>query len=314
MSIARMLFTFALGIFLAVAGAAADAPKRPSVFDLPMVSAAEQAATLLFARGEYDKAALLLQRAVKAMPQDFTAHYNLALRIGPAGQDRRLAGAPGEGGRVRFLRRQTHRERRRPGEASRTAPFQSGLEESPGKCPGGRAGWKYAVEPSKFKDGQYLVSETNTAYDPRLGLFAPLFKIDKEATAGKPIVEGYGKAGDLLKQWYKGGTAAGNHGDLYDNRDNGHSFMNFKSFPQLARVIYADEAQKRKLHWGLQRLFMYNGICIGNSFNRADVQPGVALPGAAGADGTRRAAVALSAVRGQSSLFLPGTRRQQSRA
>ena len=128
-----------------------------------------------------------------------------------------------------------------------------------------RTGWKYTVKPAEFKDGQYLVSETNTAYDPRLGLFASVFKIDKKATADKPIAEGYGKAGDLLRQWSKEGTAAGNHGDLYDNRDHGHSFMNFKSFPQLTRVIYADEAQKRQLHWGLQRLFLYNGVCIGNS-------------------------------------------------
>jgi hypothetical protein len=41
--------------------------------------------------------------------------------------------------------------------------------------------------------------------------------------------------------------------------------MNFRTFPQLSRVIYGDEAQKRHLHWGLQRWFMYNAVCIGNS-------------------------------------------------
>ncbi len=41
--------------------------------------------------------------------------------------------------------------------------------------------------------------------------------------------------------------------------------MNFKSFPQLTRVIYSDDVQKRHLDWGLQRWFMYNGVCIGNS-------------------------------------------------
>ena len=30
-------------------------------------------------------------------------------------------------------------------------------------------------------------------------------------------------------------------------------------------MIYADDVAEAAIHWGLQRLFMYNGICIGNS-------------------------------------------------
>ena len=38
----------------------------------------------------------------------------------------------------------------------------------------------------------------------------------------KPVTMIKGKVGDLLRRWYAEGTAAGNVGDYYDNRDSGH--------------------------------------------------------------------------------------------
>ena len=267
MTFFRTLTVFALGSLLAVAATkAADAPKPPSVFDLPMVSASQQAVTLLVCPRGIRKS----RAAARACRQGDAAGLQRPLQpglcIGPAGQDGRLAGAAWKSRSNSVSPTPSTLETDDDLAKLRELPrFKAALKKARENVPAGTRGWKYTAEPAEFKDGQYLVSEKNTVYDPRLGLFASVFKIDKKATADKPIVEGYGKAGDLLKQWYKEGTAAGNHGDLYDNRDHGHSFMNFKSFPQLARVIYDDETQKRQLHWGLQRLFMYNGICIGNS-------------------------------------------------
>ena len=266
MSVVRLLTTFALGFLLAVArAAAADAPPPPCVFDLPMLSASQQAVAQLVARGEYEKAVLLLERVVKTTPQDFNAHYNLACALARQGKtDDALAHL--EKSVALGFSAAKHMEADDDLARLRDLPrFQAALKKARENVEAAAPGWKYTVTAAEFKDGQYVVSETNTAYDARLGLFTSLFKIDKKATADKPIVAGYGKAGDLLKQWSKEGTAAGNHGDLYDNRDRGHSFMSFKEFPQLARVIYGEEARKRQLDWGLQRLFRYNGICIGNS-------------------------------------------------
>ena len=123
----------------------------------------------------------------------------------------------------------------------------------------------HKLEPAPLKDGQFTVSADHTAYDPRINLFLSFFRIDPKDTADKPVALNYGQAGELLREWYKDGTAAGNVGDLYDNRDRGHSYMNFKNFPQLSRVVYSDDAKKRSLDWGLQRWLLYNGVCIGNS-------------------------------------------------
>ena len=55
------------------------------------------------------------------------------------------------------------------------------------------------------------------------------------------------RVGILLRQWWKEGTAAGNVGDWYDNRDDGHSDLDTTSWPQLRRVVYswADILQHR---------------------------------------------------------------------
>jgi hypothetical protein len=41
--------------------------------------------------------------------------------------------------------------------------------------------------------------------------------------AARPITTSPGELGELLRKWQQEGTAAGNVGDWYDNRDRGHS-------------------------------------------------------------------------------------------
>lgn len=71
--------------------------------------------------------------------------------------------------------------------------------------------------------------------------------------------------GKLLRQWYKEGTAAGNTGDFYDNRDRGHSLLNTQPYPQLDKVEYTKEQLDRRLDWALQLHFIYPHVTFGNS-------------------------------------------------
>jgi hypothetical protein len=77
------------------------------------------------------------------------------------------------------------------------------------------------------------------------------------------ICTGRDKVCQLLGKWYAAGTAAGNAGDFYDNRDGGHSQFNTGRFPQLDRITYTD--QTLKTHgWALQRRLL-EGVVFGNS-------------------------------------------------
>lgn len=119
--------------------------------------------------------------------------------------------------------------------------------------------------PAEVKDGVALVDESNTALDPRAGVFLSAFRFADKPPAEAEIVLGHGEAGDLLRRWYREGTAAGHHGDLYDNRDGDHSNLDYASFPQLTRIEFNESAKRRNLHMGLQARWFFSAITIGNS-------------------------------------------------
>jgi hypothetical protein len=60
-----------------------------------------------------------------------------------------------------------------------------------------------------------------------------------------------GPAKKELQQWLAEGTASGNFGDLYLNRDNGHSTLTYTNFPGLTPLIYGAEAKAKQVNIGL---------------------------------------------------------------
>ena len=244
-------------------------PKAPSVFDLPSLqykhAASLRAIAALLARGEYEQAEQALRQAIERVPHDANSHYNLACVLAlQSRSDEALATldkAVGLG-----FRDAKHMEADADLKSLREDDQFKEIVKKAGERPEAKPeGWHYQVEPAEAQEGQVLVGESNTAWNAKLGVFHAFFKLDRKATADKPIAVGLHKAGDLLRTWYKAGSAAGNHGDLYDNHDNDHSNMNFKALPQLTRIEFSKEARKRNLHNGLQLSFLYNGITIGNS-------------------------------------------------
>ena len=77
-----------------------------------------------------------------------------------------------------------------------------------------------------------------------------------------------GSAGELLRKWYAEGTAAGNTGDTYDNRDRGHSLLDLKLFPQLTPLTYTEDEKKANADWaGAVRV--HPPVVLGNSSTAA---------------------------------------------
>src|SRR4051794_23227918 len=79
---------------------------------------------------------------------------------------------------------------------------------------------------------------------------------DLDKLREKPITTTPGKVGELLRQWWKEGTAAGNAGDFYDNRDKDHSPLNLAPYPQLSAIKYTAEDEKAFRHWAAQRVLV----------------------------------------------------------
>lgn len=90
----------------------------------------------------------------------------------------------------------------------------------------------------------------------------------RAAPAGKPITTDQSKVGELLRQWAAEGTAAGNTGDWYDNRDGGHSMLDLRPYPQLQLVPYSEDDIKAQRHWALA-VRVLPQVTFGNSSTSA---------------------------------------------
>ena len=77
--------------------------------------------------------------------------------------------------------------------------------------------------PAPVRDGVAPVTGANTAWNPATERLEPRFVLPETTSA--PVLADRPKtaAYDLLREHFRRGRAAGNHGDLYDNRDRGHS-------------------------------------------------------------------------------------------
>ncbi len=69
----------------------------------------------------------------------------------------------------------------------------------------------------------------------------------------------------MLRRLVAAGQAAGNIGDLYDNRDRCHSRLPPEAFPQLTPVLYGAAFRKQGLDYGLAGNMLFNAPVIGNS-------------------------------------------------
>jgi hypothetical protein len=120
-------------------------------------------------------------------------------------------------------------------------------------------------EPFVIVDREAWVQEENVAFDPQTRRLATFFRFAIPDAEKREITTLKGAAGDLLRQWQKEGTAAGNVGDLYDNLDGDHSDMARDQFPQLTWIEYGPAAKQLQLHWGLQDKMVHPGVVIGNA-------------------------------------------------
>ncbi|REJ73933.1 MAG: hypothetical protein DWQ29_18395 [Planctomycetota bacterium] len=121
------------------------------------------------------------------------------------------------------------------------------------------------IQPADVVKGVATVDDGNTAIDPRNGLFVPLFNLPAEQDRDAEITTFEGPAGDLVREWWKDGTAAGFAGDLYDNRDQDHSTLQRKLFPLLTQVEYGPDAKALGLHQGVPRQILHRGVVLGNA-------------------------------------------------
>jgi hypothetical protein len=120
-------------------------------------------------------------------------------------------------------------------------------------------------QPYVITDQTAWVRNENTALDRDSRLLVTAFRHAVPGAADLSVTTLPGAAGDLVRQWQKEHSIAGNVGDLYDNRDGGHSMLDRHLFPQMTWIEYSPEAKAANLHWALQNRFFHQGVVLGNA-------------------------------------------------
>jgi hypothetical protein len=108
-------------------------------------------------------------------------------------------------------------------------------------------------------------------------LVAVLVAQPPDDLAKRPIATAKSPVGDLLRKWHAEGTAAGNVGDWFDNRDGGHSDLDIRPYPQLQRFEYSADDKKAMRHWAMARLVRPE-VTFGNSSTSAPPTQGGSNP------------------------------------
>jgi hypothetical protein len=253
-----------LVLFLSELSTATE-PTERNVFELPVILARhaqlQRASMIELQKREYDKATELLEQAIEAFPDDPTDHYNLACALARQGQlDEAIASlstAVAKG----FNSASQMKQDDDLADLRDDPKFDELLEAAKTAKP---VQLKQTIKPEPVVDGQALVTESNTAWDGRSGVFRTFFAPSQDGKTPDEI-GGKGDVHQLLNEWFSAETAAGNYGDFYDNHDNDHSKFGRSKFPQIVHIRYDEAAKKLGLHTGLQNRFFFNTVTFGNS-------------------------------------------------
>ena len=125
---------------------------------------------------------------------------------------------------------------------------------------------KVQVEPAIVRGGKALVSDGNTELDSRTNLLLSRFTFNSKLFADPNAYKGQeAEAAKLLNDLVRRGFAAGNTGDLYDNRDRGHSVLSTGWHPQLSHTEYTQDAKQAGVDFSFNSSIVFDAPTIGNA-------------------------------------------------
>ncbi len=256
-----------LGLFAAVA---LCAEASTNVFDMPLVfpkhRQLQQQLVMAVRAGKVGEMEAVCREGVALMPQDPTWQYNLACALAYRADKAEALSALERAIDLGFRDVKAMRADKDLAPLA-VAPAFRKLMDKAEQLAGKPVEGAVPVRPSSVIMGMPAeVQGSNTVWNFDLGCFRTLFNLIRPEMKK---ISGYadeyrGPAADSVRAWMRDETASGNFGDLYVNRDDGHSALAVSNFPGLTPVVYCEEARKKRLHLSLPNT-LFDQPVLGNS-------------------------------------------------
>ncbi|MCL2104569.1 MAG: hypothetical protein FWH21_05900, partial [Kiritimatiellaeota bacterium] len=228
-----------------------------SVFDMPQVfpqhRQLQQQFIQAFRSGKTAEMEELCRAGVELMPQDPTWQYNLACALAYR-QDKRDAIAALDKAIMLGFRNSKAIAEDPDLKSLAALPAFKELVKKAAELQGKPVEGVVQVVPTTGVMGLALeINATNTTWEFNAGCFQTLLKLLRPDTKkNADYADVYqGPARDDVSGWLKANQASGNFGDLYLNRDGGHSALEVSKFPGMTPLVYGAEPKAKNLHTGL---------------------------------------------------------------
>jgi len=115
------------------------------------------------------------------------------------------------------------------------------------------------------RNGIGMVSSQNTIWESRFEMLWSSFAFNDRKVAPSSVQSFKDPAAQKLNMLFQTGKAAGNNGDLYDNRDRNHSRLHPKQYPQLTFSQYSAIAKQLNTDYGFNTRILFGNPTFGNS-------------------------------------------------
>ncbi len=258
-------FLAAVAIAAAIAG---EARAVTNVFEYPLVFRRQQQLSaecqLAIRRRDYAEMERVCRAGAALLPENPTWRYNLGCALARQGRSSEAFAALNRALDLGFrdeslLGSDADLTSLRPLPAYvELLDKAHGLRSQPGEG-------QSPIVPAPILDGLAHVHAANTRWDIDGGFFRAFFLPPTNLPPPAEFAARWnGPAAELIRPWLATNAAAGNFGDFYDNRDDGHSQLDLAPFAGLTPIVYDADARRHNAHYGLNQ-FLYNGVVFGNA-------------------------------------------------
>ena len=250
---------------------AADAEERVGVYDYPRLHVPQTMLRVQLMQavraGDIAGMEQICRQGLALMPGDATWQYNLACalayRATPDAALDALDKAVSDGFRdVKTIENDNDLKR-----ISSNLRFQEILQKARDTADLPVPGRPRPAKARLTQGTRLVLTARNLLWDFDRGIYTALFSFlrGNGESAEARAAQYAGPAPELLKTWLADGTAAGNGGDIYINRDRDHSRIKIADFPLLSELRFEAEAKKKNVDKAIPNTLYPGSAVVGNA-------------------------------------------------